>query len=82
MTSVLFTVPLGSGSHLSQVAEVVSLHLQVEDFALCARCFGDQIFVEQVLRKEMWKFNSKEHVQHTQTAAVISEPVTFLTPFP
>lgn len=82
MTSVLFTVPLVSGSHLSQVAEVVSLHLQVEDFALCARCFGDQIFVEQVLRKEMWKFNSKEHVQHTQTPAVISEPVTFLTPFP
>lgn len=36
MMSVLFTVPLVSGSHLSQVAEVVSLHLQVEDFALCA----------------------------------------------
>lgn len=48
--SVLLTLFVLSSGHLSQVAEVVSLHLQVEDFTVSGRSVGNQMFVEQVLQ--------------------------------
>ena len=38
---------IGTGLELSQVAVVISLHLEVEDLRLAARCRGDQMLVEQ-----------------------------------
>lgn len=48
--SFLLTFLVLFSGHLSQVAEVVSLHLQVEDFAFNLFGIGDQIFFKQVLQ--------------------------------
>lgn len=48
--SALLTFLLLLMCHLSQVAEVVSLHLQVEDFAVRKFGRGNQMRIEQGLR--------------------------------
>lgn len=48
--SALLTLLAVLMGHLSQVAVVVSLHLQVKDCAVRKRGFGNQVFVEQLLR--------------------------------
>lgn len=49
-SSALLTFLLLLIGHLSQVAEVVSLHLQVEDSAVRRLGRGDQMRIEQVLQ--------------------------------
>lgn len=40
------------GSNLSQVAEVISFHFQIEDFALCFFGFGNKIRIQKFLSKK------------------------------
>ena len=40
-----------TGGDLGEVSEVISLHLQVEDLALGLDGFGDQVLVQEVLKR-------------------------------
>ena len=40
-----------TGGDLGEVSEVISLHLQVEDLALGLAGFGDQVLVQEVLKR-------------------------------
>ncbi len=60
--------------YLSQVAEVISLHLQVEDFALRINGVGDQKFVKQVLQVKMCNISVEMcATRHITEVAVISQ---------
>lgn len=55
-----FVILLLSSGYLSQVAVVVSLHLQVEDFAVSRYGIGDQMIVEQGLQVKVCNISGEK----------------------